>query len=241
VKLKLIKTIDEAKGTKSFFWKPEKKVDWIPGQYFYYTLPKLNYEDSRGDTRQFTISSSPTEGGIIQLTTRFPDKMSGFKSTLLNLRVGTVVEGDGPSGILKFDESEKDKTHVFLAGGVGITPFRSFIKYNIDKKISAKTHLIFSNSQVTEIVFRKELESWANKYDFFRLDITITQPEQKNWQGLKGRIDLNMVKKLTKGYGFKNTAFWVAGPSSFVYAMEGIIDNFKILPENKHIEIFTGY
>lgn len=240
MKLRLVKIQSEAKGTKSFFWQPLSDVDWLPGQYFYYTLPKLKEDDPRGATRQFTIASSPTEKGVLRLTTRFPKNMSGFKKTLLTLKKGDTIEGDGPSGIIKFDETQKDIEHVFLAGGVGITPFRSMIKFNIDKKQNIKMHLIYSNSFADVITFRDELQVWAKKYKFFTMDMTVSQ-DDKAWTGKKGRIDADTVKKLVKVKDAKKTAFWAVGPSKFVYAMEGIIDNFKLLPENKHIEIFTGY
>src|SRR3990167_3105081 len=88
MKLKLIKKQTEAKGTKSFFFEPSEKVDWLPGQYFYHTLPKLNYPDPKGATRHFTISSSPTEGNLIRLTPRVRNE-SGFKQTLDELPIAS--------------------------------------------------------------------------------------------------------------------------------------------------------
>src|SRR3989344_6788227 len=166
MQLKLVKKVTEARGTKSFFWEPEKPVDWLPGQYYYFTLPKLNYPDARGATRHITISSSPTEGKLLRLTTRIRQE-SGYKKTLDTLAIGDVIEGEGPNGTLILDENEKGKSHIFLAGGIGITPFRSFIKYNIDKNLKIPMYLIYSNSVPGEIVFKKELDTWAQNYKFF--------------------------------------------------------------------------
>jgi len=105
MQLKLVNKIDEARGTKSFFWEPEIKVDYLPGQYFYYTLPELKFPDSRGATRHFTISSSPTEGNQLRLTTRIREE-SGYKKTLDELPIGSIVEGEGPNGTLILDENE---------------------------------------------------------------------------------------------------------------------------------------
>ncbi|MEK7188269.1 MAG: FAD-dependent oxidoreductase, partial [Patescibacteria group bacterium] len=159
MKLKLIKTIDEAKGTKSFFWKPEKQVSWLPGQFFYFTLPKLKYPDPRGTTRHFTISSSPTEGNLLRNTTRIREE-SGYKRTLNELNVGEIIEGEGPNGTFILDENSSIP-QVFLAGGIGITPFRSFIKYNLDKNLQIPMHLIYANSIPEEITFGKELADWS--------------------------------------------------------------------------------
>src|SRR3989344_7802419 len=115
MKLKLVKKIEEAKGTKSFFWETEKHVKYLPGQYYYYTLPTLKYDDSRDPTRHFTISLSPTEGDLLRLTTRIRPE-SGYKMTLNELPIASEIEGEGPSGTFILDESEKGP-NIFLAGG----------------------------------------------------------------------------------------------------------------------------
>ena len=92
MQLQLVKKVDEARGTKSFFFNivdgylSEEKLSWEPGQYIYITLPYLNYPDERGDTRHFTISSSPTEGDLIRITIRIRQE-SGYKKHLMNYRL----------------------------------------------------------------------------------------------------------------------------------------------------------
>ena len=103
MKLKLIKKILEAKGTKSFFWEPEKTVGYLPGQYYYFTLPALKYPDPKGATRHITISSSPTEGNLLRLTTRIREE-SGYKKTLDGLPIGAEIEGEGPNGTFVLDQ-----------------------------------------------------------------------------------------------------------------------------------------
>jgi len=104
VKLKLINKKSEAKNTVSYTFEPEKKLKWLPGQYLYITIPKLAYKDRRGPTRQFTVSSSPTEGDLLRLTTRIRES-SGFKKSLDEIAIGEEVEAEGPSGSYIFDES----------------------------------------------------------------------------------------------------------------------------------------
>ena len=159
MQLQLVKKVDEARGTKSFFFNivdgylSEEKLSWEPGQYIYITLPYLNYPDERGDTRHFTISSSPTEGDLIRITIRIRQE-SGYKKTLDELPIGSEVEGKGPQGTFLFDS--KIEYNIFLAGGIGITPFRSIIKNVIDDKQKQKTniHLIYSNSD-NDFIFKK--------------------------------------------------------------------------------------
>ncbi len=237
MKLKLIDKKIVAENTKSFYFEPEKPMKWLPGQFFYFTIPNLKYPDPRGNTRHFTISTSPTEGNILCLTTRMRE--SGYKKNLDELEIGSLIEGDGPDGTFILDENEKGN-HVLLAGGVGITPFRSFIKYNLDKNLKdIHIHLIYSNSVPEEIAFRKELESL--KSETIKIDFTITKPEnsKEKWSGLTGRINQEMILKLTSY--MKNPTFWICGPSAMVEAMEEVLINMKVGADKIRVEKFTGY
>jgi len=239
MELKLVDKRAEAEGTKSFFWKTEREVDYLPGQFFYFTLPKLTHKDSRGSTRHFTLSSSPTEGMILRLTTRLR-KESGFKKTLNTLKIGNIIEGEGPNGTFILDENE-ESPHVFLAGGIGVTPFRSIIKYHIDKNLKATMHLIYSNRTPELIAFRTELEGWAKKYKNIKVDMTISKPKESKepWSGLKGRIDEKLISQLTTHY--QQPTYWITGPPGFVDAMENALGKLKITPDRIRSEKFTGY
>lgn len=239
MKLTLLETRQEAKGTKSFFWEPEKPVNYLAGQYFYFTLPTLKYPDPRGATRHFTLSSSPTEGNILRNTTRIRDE-SGYKKTLDELEIGSLIDGEGPNGEFILDENEKG-SQVFLAGGIGITPFRSMIKYAADKGLNIPIHLIYSNSIPEEIAFKKELEEIVSKGSWFKLSMTVTKPEEskEDWTGLTGRIDESLIKKLLTD--IPNSTFWVCGPPPMVDAMEQTLGKLNISAGHVRSEKFTGY
>jgi len=249
VKLKLAKRIKEADNIYSLYWEPQNKITYLPGQYYYFTLPNLKYSDPRGATRHFTLSSSPSEEGLIRFTTKIREE-SGYKKTLFELKIGTEIEGEGSNGTFILDENEKGN-HVLIAGGIGITPFRSFIKYNIDKKLTdIKIHLIYSNSTPEEITFKNELEEWSKSNDNIKIAMTITKPEEnkqnlpagrQGWNGLTGRIDEKMIKKLTTNYKLQTTKFWLCGPPPMVEAMERTLLNLKISPGHIRSEKFTGY
>ncbi len=246
MKLTLAKIKDEAKGTKSFFWQPEKSVTYRPGQYFNITIPKLIHPDDRGGTRDFSLSSSPTEGDLIRITTRIrPD--SAFKMTLDTLKIGDTITGEGPNGSYILDEQRQGE-HVLIAGGIGITPFRSMIKYNIDKKLTdIKLHLIYSNSFPEEITFRDELVEWDKSHENITVDMTITHPEESKaqWTGLTGRIDASMISRLTlapHSLGeVGSPTYWLCGPPAMVDAMEEAINKLHIPQERIMVEKFSGY
>ena len=240
MKLKLVEKKLEAKDSYTFVWKPEKKINYLPGQYFYYTLPKMQVFDPRGATRHFTISSSPTEGDNISFTTRIRDK-SAYKQAVKELNVGDYIEGEGPNGTYIIDENEPGP-HVFLAGGIGITPFRSAIKYNVDKKLEEiKIHLIYANSNSEDIVFKKELEKFSKDFKNIKVDFTVSRPEesQQKWEGITGRIDEALIRKLITDT--QKPTFWVCGPPAMVETLEQILGKLKITSDRVRSEKFTGY
>lgn len=244
MKLKLVEKRDEARGTKSFFWEPEKPVSWIPGQYYYFTIPVMKYPDPRGNTRHFTISSSPTEGSILRITTRIRPE-SGYKKTLDELPIGAEIEGEGPNGTFVLDENSGAGPQVFLAGGIGITPFRSIIKYDIDKNLNAQIYLIYSNSIPEEIAFRKELEEWSASHPNIKITMTVSKPEesQEKWPGLTGRIEENLIRSQIGNWKLEiqNCHWWVCGPPAMIDAMEEVLGKMGVTSDHIRSEKFTGY
>ena len=232
MQLKLVSKVDEARGTKSFFWELETKVDWLPGQYFYFTLPKLNYTDERGATRHFTISSSPTEGNLLRLTTRIRQE-SGYKKTLDELPIGSIVEGEGPQGTLCLD-AKMSGNQVFVAGGIGITPFRSMIKYNIDTNLKIPMYLIYSNSD-SDFVFKKELDEWQQANDYIKVVYFDSS--------VSGHLDQSKIMELIGNWKLEigDSVLWTVGPPPFTDAIEEVFEKMKIPSDNIRSEKFTGY
>lgn len=242
MKIKLIEKRQVAKGTEEFIFEPEKEVDWLPGQYFYWTIPdpEMKFKDERGNTHHFTICLSPTEGEKIAFATRMR-KESNYKNSLETLKVNQVIEGHGPEGTFVLDEEEKGE-HVLIAGGIGITPFRSMIKYNIDKNLKGtKIKLLYANSVPEEIAFREELETWAKENDNIEVFMTVSRPKdsKEKWSGLTGRIDEKVIRE-TVGDLTKPT-FWLCGPPGMTTAMEKLLGSLKITSDRLRVEKFTGY
>jgi ferredoxin-NADP reductase len=234
MKLKLIKKVEEARGTKSFYWETDKPISFLPGQYFYFTLPKLNYPDPRGATRHFTISSSPTEKGTIMCTVRIRQE-SGYKRTLDELPIGSTIDGEGPNGTFILDEKMKTGNHVFIAGGIGITPLRSFIRYGVDKKLQIPMHLIYSNSD-SDFTFKKELDMWQKEHDFVKVAYFDSSAS--------GHLDNVQIQKILDIWhlSFDTPAnWWLVGPPPFIDAMEDALFKLKIHPDKIFTEKFTGY
>lgn len=228
---------EEAENIKTFFFEKPKGFNFKAGQFIYLTLPKLKFKDNRGNTRHFTISSSPTEEKIA-ITTKIR-KESGYKMTLDSLKPGDSIECKGPLGDFYLSK-DNNKPQIFIAGGIGITPFRSMIKYKVDKRFKTPIHLIYSCSTTEEITFKNELENWS-KEKLIKLDITITRPEEskQKWNGLTGRLNKETIISLVGKDQTSKAAFWLCGPPSFVSALEEELAKASI---NKlRTEKFSGY
>src|SRR5688572_14308982 len=135
----ILKVADRKIESEKYFSLVLEKPDdfqYYPGQYLDI---ELDVKDKFGKTRAFTISSSPTEN-FLMITIK--KGLTPFKKKLETLKKGDILLASHPAGTFTLDESEKA---VFLAGGVGITPFRSMLRYVKDQRISTKIILIYSN------------------------------------------------------------------------------------------------
>lgn len=231
MKLTLVNKKTEAENAVSFFFEKPQDFQFEAGQYIYLTLSKLNYPDERGETRHFTFASSPEEK-LIQITTRIREQ-SGYKKTLNELPIGSEIEARGPQGLLVLPSHHSLITnHIFLAGGIGITPFRSIIKHVLENNLDLSIHLIYSNSD-SDFIFNEELTKWQEESKNLKIDFIDTS--------ISGHIDTQMLQKLIPVYDIQTTTFYAVGPNAFVNAMEEILETMKIPEDSIRTEKFTGY
>lgn len=241
-KLKLLEKRDEAKGTKTFIFEKPQGFTYKAGQYMYFTLPELKYPDRRGNVRHFTLSSSPNEDFLL-ITVRIREE-SGYKKTLDEAQPGYEVTARGPEGVFTLEDERTTVPQVMIAGGIGITPFRSIAKYATDKGLVVPIHIIYSNSIPEEIAFRKEFEELVIMNPNLKVTHTITKPEEskKEWTGLTGRIDEELIQKLIPDtWNLKPVIFWLCGPPPMVSALEEVLEKLQIPQDKIKIEKFTGY
>src|SRR3989338_1410606 len=213
-----------AKETSSFFFKRPAHLDFLPGQFMRLTLDILQ-PDERGNSRFFSIASSPTEKDYLMITTR--SNHSAFKKTLFTLAIETKVGIAAPYGVFTL-KPEETAPHVFLAGGIGVTPFRSMIRYASDMGLNIPITLFTSFRTVEDVIFQKELREIADRRSWFKLVETITQPEKltSSWQGNLGRIDEQFIKKNV--FNFSSSLFYLAGPPAMVDVMISIVKSLGV-------------
>lgn len=145
-----VESVQEAPGIFTFRFRPEKKLDYTAGQFVGMTIP--HKADERGDKRWFTLSSSPTEEPV-SITTRIAMRNgSSFKHELQKLRPGDTVSISDPMGdfVLPIDSGVPI---TFIAGGIGITPVRSMVKWLLDTGEKRPAELIYFVREPTDAVF----------------------------------------------------------------------------------------
>ncbi len=226
--LNFIKKEKVSKDVFSFYFNRLKhdslgQLGFLAGQYVHIYLPIVN-EKGRGDSRMFTISSSPLEEDYLVITTKKGKSL--FKKTLFNLKENTSVKFFGPSGGLVLNEKKKI-SYVFLALGIGITLFRSIIKYVSQKNIKIPITLIVSFSKKEDFLFYSELSK-----------ISKSNPSIKVVYALN-RIDKKLIKKYIKNVS-KYVYFLVGSPSG-VIDLEEVVSEMGVENNNIFIEDFEGY
>lgn len=235
--LTLRETRKETKEVETFIFASDGPGKYKAGMHVVLRLPHKN-PDGRGIIRSFTASSSPTEEGIITITTR--PGPSSFKKALFSLPIGSTLEARGPAGTMYLLE-EMPGQHVMLAGGIGVTPFRSMIKYAFDKHLSLSITLLYSNKIPQDIIFRKELDQIASQVSNIQIVYTMTQPKEglPSTSELLGRIDAAMIKEHVSDLLSAN--FYTAGPTAMVEEIIELIKSLGVPQEHVRFEKFSGY
>jgi ferredoxin-NADP reductase/nitrite reductase/ring-hydroxylating ferredoxin subunit len=218
-----------------------RELEYIAGQYAFFDIGNV-YNDPKGPVRHFTIASSPTEEFIL-MSTRIRD--SPYKKRLDSLQIGTEVKVRGPLGKFTLHE-DYSKPAIFLSGGIGVTPFRSMIKYATDKKLPVRIIMFDSNRNEQNILFRSDFENCSKTNENLEIIYTITDEQvvtaNNEWKGEKGKIDVAMLKRHLQHDILEKSIFYICGPPAMLNAMQEILtQNLQIPTDRIKVEEFTGY
>jgi ferredoxin-NADP reductase len=226
-----------AKGTLMVtFELAGNEVDWTPGEYFWVELLDPPYEDEKGSRRHITVVTSPTEGGVLGLATRLRD--SAFKRSLVEMSEGSEVDVEQPKGSFLLPE-DTAREYVFLAGGIGITPFRSMLRYLADKGLDDyKITLVYSNRDRESTAFFDELKELESRVDGLR--VVFTMDEDPGWEGESRRISPEMLQDVL-GEELNGFHFMVAGPPGMAKAVEASLLEAGVPEEQVQSDSFSGY
>lgn len=197
-----------AKNIVSFYFKPERTVRYVAGQFVELTLPHP-HADKRGIRHWFTLSSSPSEQ-LVSITTKFPSQdaqVSTFKQTLSHLKPGDEVLMSDPMGdfVLPKDNSIP---LVFIAGGIGVTPMRSMIKWLHDNQQQRTIQLVYAANALDEVAFRDLFNDYG-----LPVTLVLSQPPS-GWSGETGRLSADKVLELAPDIDKK--LYYISGPEPMV-------------------------
>jgi len=235
--LKFKRAIQLAPDTGEFVFESDIPLSFKPGQYLEWTLGHKKV-DLRGNRRYFTIASSPTEKEIL-LGVKFYEKPSSFKTALAQMKENDIIIASQLSGDFVLPRNKKKKL-VFIAGGIGVTPFRSMVKYLIDTREQRDIILVYANRTEEDIAY-KNIFDLAIKVFNLRVIYVISDLKDKtiNWTGKIGFVDEKMIKEQISD--FSERTFYISGPPSMVSGIEKTIKNLGV--KNSHIktDFFPGF
>lgn len=237
IRARLVAIDRVADDAAAFTFELSGPMDFIPGQTCDYTLVNPRYEDDKGSVRTFSIVSSPGDQPRITFATRLTG--SAFKRSLLDTGVGAEVDIEGPNGSFTLHHNAGQRA-VFLAGGIGITPFRSILKDAAERQLPLSFVLLYSNRTPASTAFLSDLERWRRQLHHFELAATVTDvPAGAPWAYDRGVIDAAFVERHVDDVSM--SLFYVAGPPEFVEAMPQILEDAGADPHSITIEEFPGY
>jgi ferredoxin-NADP reductase len=212
-----------------------EEVDFEPGQYFFVTLPDVGHHDDKGLRRHITIATSPGETGVLGFATRMRD--SAFKRSLAELPIGADVELEPPKGRFGLPE-DPSRPLVFVAGGIGITVFRSMLRHIQEQGLPYRVTLIYSNRDRESAAFLDELRELEDANPNLRIVLTMTQ--DPGWEGEARKIDSEFFRDYL-GENLGESTFLVAGPPGMVEGMQKALAEAGVDEANVAAERYSGY
>lgn len=207
------------------------------GQYMEWTLP-VKALDDRGNRRYFSIASSPTENELL-IAARFYPKSSRYKQVMAEIEYGDPIVAAELSGDFVLPR-DPNVPLVFIAGGIGITPFRSMVKYLVDTGEKRDIILIYSNSTADQIVFRDVFDEAQRKIGL-KTVYTLSDESRVpvSWNGRVGRIDEKLIREVVPNV--RERRYFISGSPGMVETVKGVLRASGVRRSNIRSDYFPGY
>jgi ferredoxin-NADP reductase/Na+-translocating ferredoxin:NAD+ oxidoreductase RnfD subunit len=221
--VKFLRKIEEANGIYSYLFSMPKGFKFQAGQYMEWTLEQSK-TDRRGNRRYLTISSSPNEPGLM-FTIKKPSPASAFKQKLDELKPGQTMLASHLAGSFTLPK-DSNKKLAFLAGGIGVTPFRSMISEIMQTKQNRDAVLVYSASSEAELAFKnhfKKAEAVGLRTEYLTNSL----------------LDETRLKQLVPD--FKDRRIYLSGPYGFVQAVQMALLKLGANPSEVVTDYFPGY
>ncbi len=226
-----------AEGTMAFHFDKPSGYEFKAGQFTNVALIDPAETDDEGDDRTFSIASAPEEPDLI-VATRMRD--TAFKRVLKKLPLGSPVTIGSPAGRMVLQD-EAARPAVFLAGGIGITPFRSIVVHAANEHLPHRLFLFYSNRRPEDAAFLDDLQQLEGQNRQYKLIGTMTDLERSNrpWKGEVGYIDKAMLARYLGE--LNGPIYYIVGPPGLVDAMRAMLTQAGVASDTIRIEKFAGY
>ncbi len=236
-KSKLIRREEVAEGTMAFHFEKPSGFAFKAGQSADVTLIDPPETDAEGNTRTFSIASPPFENELV-FTTRMRD--TAFKRSLKKVPLATEVKIGSAAGSFTLHKN-RAKPAVFLAGGIGITPFLSIVRQADHDRLPHKLYLFYSNRRPEDAAFLDTLQNLEKTNPNFRLICTMTEmsKSKKEWKGETVLIDKEMLSRHLAV--LQGPIYYIAGPPAMVAAMRETLVSAGVEEDDIRTEEFAGY
>lgn len=197
--------------------------------------------DSEGDTRTFSIASAPDDPQLL-FATRLRD--TAFKRILERTPLGAALRMEGPFGNLTL-HNNASRPAILIAGGIGITPFRSIVRRAAHEKLPHRILLFYANKSTESAAFLEEFEAIRKDNPNFAFIPTMDNPSP-SWHGETGRISAEMLIRHLNSIASPNVhaagpIYYVAGPPAMVTGIRSVLNNAGIDDDDVRSEEFSGY
>lgn len=227
IMLRLKQRIRLTSDTFDFVFTPDEPVLFTPGQYMEFTFEHPN-PDARGNRRYLSLANSPTEPEI-RLGIKFGNPPSSYKRNLLSMESSQKITAGQLIGDFTLPKDPTKKL-VLVAGGIGITPYRSMLKYLIDIGERRDIVVLYSVSSANEFVYGDVLKEASEK-----LGIRVILVDTKT----QGHVDASRFAKEIPDY--KNRTIYISGSHAVVVAFEEILKVLGMPSRQVITDYFPGF
>ncbi len=216
-----------------FVFIPDQKPRFSPGQYLEWTLPHRK-PDARGNRRYFTVASTPEDTEVYLGVKIYPNG-SSFKQALMSLKKGDVVSAGSVAGDFVLPK-DKNKKLIFIAGGIGITPYLSMIQHLINHNERREITLFYSNKTTGDIAYADFLDGARNTLGM-KVLYALTEEQPSN--SYVGKISSDMIQKEVPDW--RERIFYLSGPHSMVTAFDSTLKKMGVHKSHIKKDFFPGF
>ena len=235
--LSLVDRIQLSPDTYEFVFHSDRKLKFKPGQYLEWTLAHKG-ADSRGIRRYFTIASSPGDSNY-RIGVKFYKPSSTFKKKLLSMRRGDTIVAGQLAGDFVLPHDKKKKL-VFIAGGIGVTPFRSMIEYLLEKKEKRDIVMIYSNKTIEDVAYVDLLDRADRELGMKIVPVFSNQtPELLAKNEFPSIVDQHLI--LTEIPDYDDRLFYISGPHGMITAFSNLLHQLGVPRRRIKRDFFPGF